>query len=372
MKVTFRRLRFWAFCLTVFVVAAEATARLDDWLRYGTSIWAYPDNGTDLRVVDSAGVRGRPFGHYQQFVLNNFGFRSNRDHTLHPRASCMRIMTLGASETFGLLEPAGKEYPAQLESILDSEETCAEVLNAAVAGMSLPAIHYTWLHYWRTFRPKFVVVYPSPAFYLSEDPPRPPSATSLREPQSKWPSFSFRPRLVHRAKEAIELPGLIQRSRVQRRINAAIQEIGNDSIWRSIPQERLEQFGGDLESLVSDISKAGATPILLTHARRFPVPPEPVDSVLLLAWRSFSPRAEPNVLVEFDTAAAELTRRLASKDRVRLVDVDRCLSGRRPLFGDPVHFTEAGAERVARLVAQEIRRGVSGQPLIHDLGCPIP
>jgi hypothetical protein len=175
--------------------------------------------------------------------------------------------------------------------------------------------------------------------------------------------------LIHRAKEAIELPGLIQRRRVQRRIDAAIKEIGRDSIWQSIPEQRLDQFASDLAALISDISSAGSIPILLTHARRFPVTPEPLDWELLHAWRSFSPRAEPHVLIEFDTAAAGSTRKLASQYRVRLVDVDRCLSGNRQMFGDPVHFTEAGAEYVASLVAREIQKGLSGQPLSIGSGC---
>lgn len=343
-------------CLVASVVAvtAEFTARFDDWVRFGTALWTNPNNGVDLRIADSRGVRGRPHGRYQQFVLNNFGFRSERDHTLKVRDGCTRVMTLGASETFGLLEPSGDEYPAQLERLLRSGGSCFEVLNAAVAGMSLPAIRYTWSHFWRQFTPDFVVVYPSPAFYLGDTPPQPPSPRGLRPGTDAWPPLSLKPRLIHRAKEAIEFPSIIQRQRVRRKLENELNRIGKDSIWTTVPSTRLVQFGVDLEALVSEIKVTGATPVLMTHARRFPLRPDESDEDLLQAWRSFSPRAEPAVLIAFDTAAARVTRELARRTTVRLVDVDRCLSGQRALFGDPVHFTSEGARRVAELLARDI------------------
>lgn len=354
MPVDRRQAMTAVFALVVGCVSAELVARIDDWVRFGTALWTNPSNGVDLRIADSSGVRGRPYGRYQQFVLNNHGFRSGRDHTLKPSPSCVRIMTLGASETFGLLEPPGEEYPAQLERQLNARGSCYEVLNAAVAGMSLPAIHYTWSRYWRNFEPDYVVVYPSPVFYLDERRPKPPAPEQLRRPQRPWPPVSWKPRLIHRLKEAVEFPALIQRRRVQRSIQESLGRIGVDSIWTAIPQDRLAQFSSDLSALVSAIDSADATAVVMTHAHRSEEPLGLDDVTLLQAWRSQFPRAEVPVLIAFDTAASRATRDVAVAMGARLVDLDHCLSGRRSLFGDQVHFTVEGSRRVAQLIAKVV------------------
>jgi len=340
--------------LLVAVLAAEAAARADDWIRFGMSPLSYPDNGVDLRIADSNGVRGRPRGRYQQFVLNNFGFRSQRDHSLVPVSGCIRVMTLGASETLGLLEPPGEEFPAQLERQLLAGGGCYEVLNAAVAGMSLPAIRYSWVNYWSRFEPDFVVVYPSPVFYLGDRPPQDPRPSSLNSASRPWPQISLKPRLVHRAKEAIEFPAIIQRRRVHQSLARSLRAIDADSVWDSVPQDRLQQYAADLSALVAAVAAAGATPVILTHAHRSSEQSMEADKELLLAWRTYSPRAEIPVLLAFESAAASATRALAGRKGIRIVDVDRCLSGHPEFFGDQVHFTVEGSRRVAALTAHAL------------------
>src|SRR3954470_4748359 len=97
--------------LPLALVAAEVTTRFDDWLRYGMPIVASADEIEDLRVADTLGVRGRPYGRYMRYHLDNYGFRGPSDVTVARRPGCERIMVLGASETFGISEPDGFEYP---------------------------------------------------------------------------------------------------------------------------------------------------------------------------------------------------------------------------------------------------------------------
>lgn len=264
-------------------------------------------------------------------------------------------MVLGASETLGLLEPAGKEYPAQLQEILDTTGHCYEVLNAAVVGMSLPAIHYTWDHFWREFKPGIVVVYPSPVFYLGDKAPRPPNKASLSNKElDHWPELSFRPRLLFRAKELIVVPSVIQTRRVRRKIAQSVKMIPADSIWKQVPIDRLELFKSDLSSLVEDIRATGSTVVLVTHAHIFSDPITEDEQDLLQAWRSFTPRAEANVLVNFDLASAQATRNLTDSLGVKFVDAQKALSGKKEFFGDFVHFLPAGSAAMARLIATAI------------------
>lgn len=336
----------------IVLFGAEITARADDWIRYGMPFLGTPDDDVDLKLVDSLGVRGRPNGRYLRFRLNNFGFRRDEDITLKPTPGCTRVMVLGASETFGSHEPPGFEYPAQLERALRQNGGCYEVLNGGVAGMSLRHIRYTWDHYWREFEPDLVIVYPSPGFYLAHKVPSPSREWYLQVMARG--AAAPRPRLMHRAKLAIEFPDRWQRRRIQGRIRRALAAIPAESLWHAPPRDRLELFSSDLDTLVAHVAAAGATPVLMTHARRIPDPPAAEDEVLLQAWRAYTPRATTTTLVAFDAAGAQATRDVARRHGALIVDIDCLLSGRRALFSDHIHFTTEGSTRVAAAIAQTL------------------
>ena len=328
------------------LLVAEVTVRFDEWLRFGMSFLGNSDETVDLRIVDTLGVHGRPNGRYLRFHLNNYGFRGKRDVSIARRPGCERVMILGASETFGATEPDGLEYPAQLARTLD-EHGCTEVLNAGTPGVGLSTIRYTWNRYWKRFAPDYVLIYPSPIFYLGNKPPKHFTFEDFRRVAA--PQVPLRPRLLLLAHEAISYPEVIQRRRVQQFIRDGLQGVPNDSIWHALPEDRMAMFVADLDSLVTDIREVGATPVLMSHAMRFAVPPDPADAEMLAAWRVFTPRALPDVMLAFEVRAAQETRALAERRQVLLADVACALSGRRGLFADFVHFTGDGAAIVARV-----------------------
>src|SRR5882672_8433158 len=125
-----------AICLVVtLLMSVEVSARVEDRFRTGVPLFSTPDKVADLVVQDALGVRGKPYGHYKVWKLNAFGFRGP-EIAQSPRPGCIRVMTLGASETFGLYESPGHEYPAQLSNVL-REPGCYEVVNAAIFGLTV-------------------------------------------------------------------------------------------------------------------------------------------------------------------------------------------------------------------------------------------
>ena len=341
------------------LVAAEATARVDDWIRYDMPILGTPDQVVDLQVTDTLGVRGRPNGRHLRFRLNNLGFRSG-DVAETPRPGCTRVLVLGASETFGPTEPVGDEYPAQLARRL-AGDGCYEVLNAGIPGMGLRQITYTWNEYWSRLRPDLVLVYPTPAFYLGAERPEWPDRDWLAQ-RSDDP-VPARPRLFFRAKEAIEFPAAIQRRRVERRIARALEGIPADSLWRAVPVERLRLFEQDLDSLARAIAARGATPVLMTHAHRFGDTPHPDDADIMTAWRSYAPRALPATILAFEASAAQATRDVARRHGFPLADVACALTGRRERFADFAHFTSEGAATVAAVAARAVVPPTAARPI---------
>jgi hypothetical protein len=349
MARTARRIGSAFLIVGVMLISAEATARIDDRIRLGVPIGAVPDEQYDLTITDSLGRRGRPYGQYKRWHLNRFGFRNARmDST--PPPGCTRIMVLGASESFGLYESAGKEYPAQLEDAL-SRYGCYEVVNAAVAGLTLPAITQLWNNWGSRFGASVVLVYPSPGFYLANYPPAYHKRPALGQPAAppRW-----RPRILDRAMDAFEVPAPIQRWRVARTLATVEANHPREWFFGTLPKERLHRFSQDLDSLVTAIRAHHAEPVLITHAMRFTNPPRPEDGALLDAWRQFTPRATTSTLLAFEAAAAGAVRELGARRDVQVIDAARVMNGQSAWFADFVHFTDSGATVMATLIADRL------------------
>jgi len=344
------RVVLWLCIAVTCVGSAELTARLEDRLRLGIDWFAVPDHDRDLVLHDELGIRGRPNGRFKKWSLNSFGFR-HAEMSLEPARDCVRVMVLGASETFGLYESTGKEFPAQLETIL-RRTGCHEVVNAAVPGLTLKGLVQLWKGWASRFRPDIVVVYPTPGFYLANSPPdfvKPPSGNPPAPPP--W----WTPRLLERAKDVFEFPAFIQRRRVARQL-ASLTSSEPGWAFSSLPADRLAQFEADLGLLADVVRDTGARVVLLTHATRFGGTPRADDEEALYAWRQFTPKASGDILLEFEQRAAEATVRAARRKGVALVDVRAVMNGHREWFaeGDALHFNDAGAEVIADLIAQRL------------------
>ena len=168
-----RLLRRVVLAVIVMMAAAEACSRLDDWIFLDVPFCANPDREHDLTVHDEHGVHGRPNGHFRKWHLNAFGFRGPQIEE-RPAPGSMRILILGASETFGLYESANQEYPAQLAEDLRREDRRVEVINAAMAGISVKSMLPYWENWAARVQPQIVLIYPAPMFYLDDEPPQPP------------------------------------------------------------------------------------------------------------------------------------------------------------------------------------------------------
>jgi lysophospholipase L1-like esterase len=352
------RLAFYA-CLTLTaLIAAEVTARLEDFVRLGVPILSVPDHDRDLIVRDSLGIHGKAEGRFKKWKLNRYGFRGP-ELSLARNEACTRVAVLGASETFGLYESPGHEYPAQLDALLN-QTRCYEVINAAVPGLTLPWIAELWTNVVSPFKPDIAVIYPTPAFYLAVNSPQLQRPTSSPTPSANafqaaseppW----WTPRLLDRLMDVISVPAFIQRQRVAAWLADARR--GRDSSWffESIPSDRLERFTDDLDNVLLAVEASGARSVLVTHANGFQRPPSAAERDALDALNVRAPRAREDVLLAFDDAAADAVRTLSELRGTMLIDAAALLNGHRQMFAeDLVHFNDSGSAEIARLLAAAI------------------
>ena len=117
----------------VFLLTIELCARFDDALKYDAPFWkGYTSES--LKSSDSEGIsRNIPNARFQKWQNNGDGFRGP-EITPIKAPGTTRIICLGASESYGLYESPGKEWPAQLRTSLPKKY---EVINVSVVGLGL-------------------------------------------------------------------------------------------------------------------------------------------------------------------------------------------------------------------------------------------
>jgi hypothetical protein len=353
MRLTLSRLGFLIILVLVIGATGELTARVEDFIRRGVPINSTPDRYRDLVLHDALGIRGRPYGHFGRWHLNSVGFRGP-EIAKQPSPNCHRVLILGASETFGLYESEGKEYPAQLQTKLtEAGRGCYEVVNASLFGLTLPGITQLWENWARQFAPQTVIIYPTPAFYLAEHAPKPPGPPPTQVEEPPWWTL----RLRGRAEDVIDFPAFIQRRRVAR--DAAALEAAHDRSWfyESVPADRVELFAHDLETLVSSIQASSAAPVLVTHATGFHRPPDDDDLQIdaMESWRLHMRKPRSPVLLAFEDQAREATLLLARQRGVQVVDAAAVMNGHEAWFAsDLLHFGDTGAGQIADLLAAQL------------------
>jgi len=338
--------------IAVTLAAAELTSRLDDWIAYDTPLLAIPHRERDLILIEGRAVRGRPYGHFKKWHLNEWGFRGD-DLTREPPAGCDRIMVLGASETFGLYESERMEFPAQLAARLKAVG-CHEVVNAAIPGMTVKRMVPYWTMWASRFAPRVVLVYPSPMFYLDEPPP---ALSTLAAPAPSWWEHS---RALSRAHDVYRaMPRFMKRLRERWVVARAMRGRSDAWLFRTVPADRVALYANDLTELLTAIRAQGAQPMVITHATRAAWPPRPEDLEDAEAMRMIFPRATAEVILAFERVAAAATERVAADLQVPVIDVAAALAGRRELFADLVHFNDDGAALGADVIAAALRRNVA-------------
>lgn len=342
--------------LAVGAVALEGTVRLDDWAQHGVPLTARAVSLGDLVVRDSLGLHARAGEQFRQFRINSAGFRGPEVNLAAPAQ--VRIVTAGASETFGLYEPANKEWPRQLQDSLlaacgDGEGQRLVVLNAAFAGMALPTVRQDYELRLRPLQPRVVVYYPTPMQYLeAAELPKASAPAAVAKPLDPWGVRAI-PRFRDALKRAVPEPLLdLLRQLDTRRTLAAV-----GAKAKTVPEpERLEAFDRDLRGLVGSYRAGGSTPVLVIHRHRFRDTSSVENRRLLRAWERFYPRYTAGALLAFDDSAAARMRQIGRDSAVAVVDpLPGLIPVRDSAFADFSHFTARGSAVMAEAVATAVR-----------------
>jgi hypothetical protein len=362
----------WVVLFVTAAIVFELSCRVEDWVMYRTPIASPYQSIDDLVIRDADGMHGRANARFQKWIMNGLGTRGPSASVL-PSGNTIRVITVGASETFGLRESTDHEYPRQLEDSLNtrlralgcsSETSHFEVLNAAFAGMSVPTTDQDVRNRLVRFRPSIIVAYLSPVAYLGGPLPTATRPDSSVDPTRTSLSAVLRPRGRDRLRDQLKLmiPDVIKSWLRRREIDNAVRAHDSRWVFSGVPADRVSAFDADLRHLVGTIRSIGATPVLATHANAF-TGRRVIDTGMLTAWQKFWPRASGATLVAFDSASRLVTARVGLDSGVVVVDAAaRLASAPDSAFADAVHFTDLGASLMASSFAEGVLRAGHHQP----------
>jgi len=345
----------WCLGLVIFAIVLEVCARVDDVVTYGAPFWG-PYNDEILLQRDSIGKWGKPGARYAKWQLNSLGYRGPE-----LRVGSVRILTMGASETFGLYEAPGEEYPRQLERDLNlwAGKDLFQVVNVAFAGETLPTTIVRVPQIVRQIHPSYALIYPDLSSYIW---------MSLRSPANNLPAqdasrsgLKFESRLSGRVENLLKqaLPISIQNE--LRKISMR-REITSRHyvILDRLPEDRFEHFRQDLQALIAALRDYEVEPVLVTHATIFSRPLSESDRISLTHWRKIYPMLKEEGFLDMEKRMNDVIRQTAVEEHLPLIDAEKEMPHGPKYFADFVHFTTYGAGVMASILANGM------EPLLHS------
>jgi hypothetical protein len=328
----------------VFGAVWELCARLDAAIFEGAPlVGGYGLSA--LMTSDRFGVTGRPYARFSRWTMNSLGFRGGE-----LRVGRERILCIGASETFGMYEPEGLEFPRQLETELNRRARAErfEVVNAGLPGQSLSGFARRAAAVVREVQPRIAVIYPSPALYIQPPPENYTAGPARRDPL-------FQPRIVSglSARFGEVAPEAVQTG--LRRL--AIWALTRGATVRNrVPEENVRRFRRDLARLLDLLAGERVRVVLATHCTRFGASVTARDTPTLVAWRTLYPTLEESGFLDMESRMNAVVRGEAASRGLILVDAAPWLDGPEN-FVEFEHFTATGAGALARALADGMQSG---------------
>jgi hypothetical protein len=338
-------------------VTFELAARVEDLVRYGAPFWKAYTIET-LFQPSEFGRSGRPNARYAKWSLNSLGYRGPE-----PVPGRINVVTFGASETFGLYESPGNEFPRQLERELarhplgptqsPHEEKRFQVINIAVPGISIGKVNYLELAEER-LAPRYLVIYPSPANYIGITSPfcgRPPAP----EPTTISPLDHVRilGKVRDLSKRVIPPDMLAMARAASLRLNEH-----NHDVMQAVPEATIDAIRDDLACVAESAKRHDVRIVLVTHPTFFGlhrgVALSKLDRQQLSAWRRFYPKLAESGFLDLERRTDAALRAYAAEAGLSVVDAAAEVPPGPAYFADFVHLTDLGAATVARLVARTI------------------
>lgn len=346
-----KRLALTLVSLVIGLVLCEGAVRLRQWLRYGTTsgnIYEFvTDPASGLRMLKPGLRQGG-------IATDSRGFR-NPELDTAPRGNHIRLAFLGGSTTFcGEVSSNAKTWPARVGQELSTLFPGAEFdyVNAGVPGYGLDGCLRMLVHRIAALRPDVVVIYEA-TNDLSADTRELATRQGIFVGKAEEPSW-----IARRSVGWYLVEKNIQLWRRQRDAGGGVGRLQFE------PTELSAGFRRRLQEIVS-VSQ-GIAPVVAVATFSHKVRRDQGPALQLHNCGSslyYMPYMTVDALLAGFDEYNRVIREVTAESGALLIEAENEIPGDDAHFFDSVHFTDAGAERMAsRVVA-----GLSAAPAFREL-----
>lgn len=363
--------------LFAFLVTVELCARIDDYLRYDAPLLGKYSVDT-LRSSEEGIPFNVPLASFEKWHNNSYGFRG-REVSLAKGDGKTRVVCLGASESYGLYESAGREWPAQLQQFL--ADSGYEVINASVAGLSLKKYSQYFSTYVAPFRPDVVVLVVNPLFYVTAlERNRPAGKTdaptalvsakkTALSPAPKVPELRFLPKAKQALKKGLAstFPAVLRRwelHALQEQVRQIeLQRLKGHRAKDAVSYSHLVSFHNDLAETVAAVQSHGSRVVLTTYPTLIDRNNLDQYPEIFLDNRRFCIELSLRGMIDAFEKFNAVIAAVAEEEGAVLVDSYTLIPKSTEYFGDNVHYKDKGASLFAQGVAAVLSRGPAAASL---------
>lgn len=349
-----RKALFALITLLLLLVLGELTTRVVDafvrkanFASHDPATHLYqPDPFLQLSLIPGA----RLVDPAQTITVDSRGFRAASELALPGPEGAFRVVCVGGSTTFGASAPTDDAtYPALLERKLRAAfpGRTIDVVNAGVPG-------YTTFHNLPNLALRVLPLEPDAVVFYEAVNDLPLHRKLAGDPwthrvvRAKKAEHSLLDRLLGHS--LLFLVVRNQYEEAQRRNLRAPPADLPDAVDPAGPRAFERNYRG----MIALTRAAGAEPVVVTFASALVPEPTPEDE--RLAWDGmYATGVSYQGLRAAYATYNGIARRLAAEGPATLAEADPVMTGRRELFTDLVHLTEAGRERLSDVVFEAIR-----------------
>jgi len=356
-----------SFSIILFGLTMEVCARIDDKINYDAPLLGSYDS-TLLRKSDSEGIRHNvPNSRFEKWKINKFGFRGDEISLEKPRGM-KRIACMGTSESFGLYEDSGKEWPAQLNDLL-SPSGKFQVINTSVVGLGIEYFKPYLEKYVLKFEPDLVILYINPYFYISQVGKNPQKTSKPKMEEARQPisegltlkSLRIDLRIFPKIKQAFKQivpPRVLKRFQIwsmSREVQALEKHhLNGTKPIDVIPESYLNSFKNDLNDIILFLSSKGVGVILSSYPVLISKTNLGEYLEIFLDNRRFCIELSFEGMIKAPKQFNSIIQSIANEGGAGYVDNFNGMPKEIKCFGDNVHYTNEGARIIASNFAKYI------------------
>ena len=316
---------------------------------------------SSIVATDSDGIPYNiPNTRYKKWKINSLGFRG-QEIDLKKKKGQIRIMCFGSSETLGVHETEGKEWPSQLGKMIKDKYPEVEVINISIMGLSQKMRKDYIEKYILPLEPDIIVMNHHRLFFHIRE--------SMRGEEINIIPCLMNGNIKNNSKSRILFDRLLSKFRSGIYKSLPNQALSYYSMWRlrkkikmkekeylknntpldEIPENIILQYEKELDSFIDYLKEKNIIPVMPTFPLLTTFANKDVYKKILMETRlTFFIEFSEDGILDAMCKLNNLIKKTAEKQNVLCIDIDNLIPRTLDYYADELHYTDKGAELIAK------------------------